>query len=694
MAVTVSLAKDHSGNAYTLFSDGVLEKRNSSNALLWSQQTRQEPTPGAFVYANSITLDIGTNPWLTYDDALDIVVRNQSTGAVLGTVLGTPAAAMTVLAGGDFMYAISSSLGILHEINASTMVVNRVFDLNVLVPAYVKGWFVSQITSSATGRVYIGALIGPVGEAQLSAIVKFDPTGAGAFTAFLLGGAAVPVPAVSSNVSNQVYACDLHGRVYRFLESSSSVDFVYNPASPNGVVDWITFSSGQEPTLVDDGTFASSGRKTRAINPANGDQVSSSVAAEKGNISGDYLAYHHNSITRINVAPSPVVPAVDGAKISVFVKTNGTLTFTGKPGAVTNGITAECRISAGPILVGTATVNADGSFSVTSGLAVGNPVGGESVSVTAVNGAQTAVYNTASAVRNLPVAFDVPFMTSGLVAAGVSTRLKARITDTAGGAFTTPGAGKIPVFRLKRDSDGKWFNGGSFVSDNGDYLQGANDASGEFWYVDVTLPAGTAGSLSLIIKDSPPYFSGLFATAEPASQVTLLSVQAVLGELNAKTDIAFGAPAAEFTDPSTIGGFLFERVVDIQKNVRRLLKGAVGIRAVVVESILADVSTQSVPKGSTPSVDIAVYDEERRFPVDISGATVELKMKQNLSSSVLVVNQPAEILSGEDGMARAKLTAADTAVARRLIAQVVAVIPGVGTLVSPSFFFDVTESVL
>ena len=104
----------------------------------------------------------------------------------------------------------------------------------------------------------------------------------------------------------------------------------------------------------------------------------------------------------------------------------------------------------------------------------------------------------------------------------------------------------------------------------------------------------------------------------------------------------------------------------------------------------------SVPQrsGSTPSIDITVFDEERRFPLNITGGRVFFKSKLNLESGVLVVDQEAEIINGEGGLARVKLSASDTDTVQRLVTQIVVELPGTGTLVSPAFFFDIEESVL
>lgn len=690
MARIISQAVDESGNVHLLKDDGILEKRTSANALLWSVQTKQEPTTGNFVFANQIALDLDNNVWLTYSDALSTVVRSASSGALVTEVLGTAADVIVAQAGGDLMFAVSSSRGILYEMDRVTKTLARSSDLTVKVPGYTKGVFLAQMGSSPSEDLYFGALLAPAGQAKTAELVRFDPSLDGTFTCHSIGGEA-PVVAVSSDAQGLVYAATVEGGLIRFNEALGVFDAVYAPSAPGGVINTITFTEANEIVLTDDGTFSFAGSKTRIVKPSDGTVLSSVSSSNVGTTSGDPLGYHHIKLTRINLPLPPIVPAVDSNKVDVYVKSDGTVSAVGRPGAVADTDTVEFELDAGPTLIGSVVPNADGSFSIASAPGAGNPAG-EPTTIRAIKGAQTTTLAANSEPRNLPVGFDVAFQTSGLVQTGAAVRLKAAVTLS--GSPVTPSPGVFPIFRIKEDASGKWFNGQGFVSDNGDYLAGTYDADGGFWFVDVAFPATVAGSLSLIIKDSPPFATGLVLVGSLASQATLLDVQQVVEELNDRVDIAFGAPATSLGNVTTVGGFLAERLNEIQKNTRRLLAGIVGSRNVVVESITVDVSTQSVPKGSTPAIDITIFDAERRFPLDISGARVFFKAKANLASPVLVIDREGSIVDGSTGQARVKLLATDTATVQRVTGQVVADIPGTGILVSPAFFFDITESVL
>jgi hypothetical protein len=695
MTRIISQAVDELGNFYLLKDDGILEKRDPLNVPLWSQQTKQEPTIGTFVFANSISLDLDNNVWLTFSDSLNITVRLGATGLQTAEVLGSAANVIVAQAGGDKMFALSTSRGILYEVKRSTRVLIRDFDLSVKIPNYNDGMFTTQIAASDTGKIWFGALVGPVGEAKVSVLVGFDPSGSGSFACYPMTGVDVAVTAVGSDCADFIYAATLHGSVFRLDETTQTFDAMYDPPAPGGVINIVTFTNSAEPVLIDDGTFAFLGSKTRIVNPANGAILSTTTSTNVGTTQGDPLGYHHIKCTRINVPPSPIVPVVDVSKFDVFVKLNGVITFTGRPGAVTDTLSVKCIRNAVPLTpVGTVVPNSDGSFSVTSGLGVGI-VTGEACTIEAINGLEVTTLAITSEPRNVPATFEVDFQASGFIVSGVPYRLKAKITDGVGGPFVVPAPGISPMFRLKRDSDSKWFNTGIFVPDNGDYIQPSYDVDADFWFADVTLPdVSSPITLTFIIKDSPPFTTSLILIPEIADKETLDEVKAAVDELNAKVDIAFGAPAASFTDPTTIGGFMFERLVDIQKHVRRINASIIGTRNVVVESIVVDVSRQAVARGSTPSIDITVYDEERRFPLDISGGQVFFKAKVNLASPVLVIDRLSEIIDGLTGQARAKLTTTDTATAQRLSGQIVVILPGVGTLVSPPFVFDVNESVL
>lgn len=687
MARVISQLLDELGNFYLLKDDGILEKRDPDNALLWSQQTRQEPTVGTFVYANRIALDADNDLWLTFSDALNVEVRSGATGLHDSEVLATPADVIVPNAGGTRLFALSTSRGVLYEINQVDAQLIRSFDLTAYISNYVKGVYCAQITSSHTGKIYFPALVGEVAAVKKAALVRFDPAGDGAFFCYVIPEPYdTPILAVSADVTGLIYASTLHGALWRFTESAEAFYATYAPAGAAGVVTIVTFTNNDEPVLVDDGSFTGT-QKTRIVDPANGDLLSSVDGAEAGALTGDPLGYHHIKLTRINLPPIPVIPAINAAKLAVYVKADGTITFTGAPGAVTDTLSVECRLTAGPTLVGTATPNTDGSFSVTSAPGVANPAG-EAVSITAVNGSESTPVNTTSEPRDLPAGYDIPQQTFGLVWTGVSFRLKAKVLD--GGSPVAPAPGVFPIFRVKRDSDGKWFNGSIFVADNGDYLVPAYDTDGEFWYADVTLPSDEAGTGSFIIKDSPPYFQPIVFTPPVADAETLEAIHAAV----TSQGNAFGAIVGQFTDPNTVGGWLFERINSIQKDVRRVAYGLQGARNVVIESILADVSSQATPKGSTPTLRVTVFDADRRFPVDITGAKVWLKAKLNLTSGVLAIDRAGSVVDGQTGQADIKLTAADTATVQQLTAQIVLDIPGTGVLLSQAFTFEITDSVL
>lgn len=697
MARIVSQAVDELGNLYFLKDDGILEKRSPSNTLLWSQQTRQEPTTGNFVFANHAALDLDNNVWLTYSDVLNIQVRSGATGLLVVEVLGTASNVLVSQTGGANLYALSTSRGILYEIPRSTKVLGRSIDLSEKVPGYNDGVFATQIASSLSEDIWLAGLIGPVGEDKTAALIRFDPAGTGAFTCHPMTGVLnVPVVAVGADDAGFIYASTLHGTLFRFNEdvSVNAFDASYDPLAPGGVTNIVSFTNDNNLVLVDDGTFAFAGQKTRFVSRADGFTLSSLSSSSVGTIQGDPLGYHHIKLTRINVPPVPITPIADSNKLDVFVKPDGTISFTGRPGATFDALSIQCIRDAVPLTpVGTVVPNPDGSFSVTSAPGTGAPAG-EPCTIKLINGATVVSVGINSQPRSLPVAFDVQFQTSGFALTGQTTRLKAKITDGVSGPVVGPTPTQFPIFRLKRDSDGKWFNGTSYVADNGDYLQPSFDVDGQFWFADVDLPSDTVGHATFLVKDSPPYTTNLILLPEISNQATLTQVQSVVNELNNRVDIAFGAPAGSFTDPATIGGFLLEKINDIQKQVRIIKSHAIGQRNVQIESILVDVSRQSVAKGSTPAIDITVYDADRRFPLDISGARIFLKVKVNLASPVLIIDREGVVIDGPTGQARVKLTAQDTAVPQRLSAQVVAEIPGTGTLLSPPFIFDILDSVL
>jgi len=694
MARVISQAVDELGNFYILKDDGTLEKTDSLSNLLWSVNVTQEPSVGIFVYANQVLLDINDNIWLTYSDQLNIQIRNTSDGSFAFEVLGTASNVEVTQAGGVSMYAISTSRGILYEIDQASRTLNRSFDLSDVVPGWVDGIFISEICTTNLGKIWFPALIGQPIQPRQAALVQFDPTAAGTFTVYpITGDLNVPVIAVGCDVTGLVYGCTLHGSVYRFNTNIPVVqyDYLYDPLGQTGVVDIVTFTNANQPVLVDDGTFAFVGGSTRIMDPANGNILSTTPSSNVGSINGDVMGYSHIKLTRINVPPPAVTPIVDSNKLFAWVKSDGSLSFVGMPGAVKLAVSIQLIQVTGPVTVATVTPNSDGSFSYNSAPGVGNPAG-EALQVKAINGAQSVTKNLNSVPRGLPSGFVAQMQTSGFIMTGVTQRIKALVTS--GGSPVTPSPGVFPFFRIKRASDGHWFNGLGFVPDNGDYLQASFDTDDQFWFMDVLIPAGITDTASFIVKDSPPYAINLMLIPQIAEEADLQTCLTTLNELNAKVDIAFGSKAAQYTDPTTIGGFIFERLNDIQRVVHQTLRGIIGTQNVVIESILTDVDAQSVPKGSTPTIDIFVYQQNRRFPLDLNGSQIFFIAKANLSSPVQLINEPATIVDGLGGHCQVQLTSSDTGTPQTLNAQIVVITPGSGTLISPPFLFEITDSVL
>lgn len=696
MARIICQALDEDGSVYLLKDDGILEKRDLSNTLLWSKQTKQEPTTNNFVFANQIALDIDKNVWLTYSDELNIVVRNTTDGEINTEVLGTSTNVITTQADGANMYALSTSRGLLHEISETTKAIVRSFDLTEKIPNYNLDTFVSQMTSSTTGVIYFGALTGgnitvPGGAAAptRSQLVQFDPTGDGTFICYPITDD-IPLQAVGSDNLNNIYVADLHGNIHRFVQLTTTFDAFYQPTGACGVVNIVTFTDSNEVVLVDDGTFAFGGGATRTFDPANGDQISIVKSSNVGTVCGDPLGYHHLKITNFSTPPAPIAPVFNATKITTTVLADGTIEMTGLPGAVTNGDTIQAELP-GPTVIGNATINPDGSFSMFSTAGAGVPGGGESVTYTATFGAQNTVLVDTTVSRVVPSPVTVTLDTSEVIQTGTVTRLKVVLKDGSNNPIT-PATNQTLYLHLKHDTSGNYFNTSTFVPDNGNYLTLFHDFDG-LWYIDVTLPDDFTGSATLFWQESPAVFQNVFINLPIAQQPTLESVKSEVEDLNSKVDIALGAPALSFDDPNTYGGFVVTMLSEIDRFVKRqfILTSGDG-RAIRVERITSDVDRQTVFARTTPTIQIVVFDEERRFPKNLTGCRVFLNTKLAISAGVLVFSREGKIVDGPNGLAEVTLTEEDTAVDQRLAAQVVINCPGGEVLASPSFFLDILPS--
>ena len=102
---------------------------------------------------------------------------------------------------------------------------------------------------------------------------------------------------------------------------------------------------------------------------------------------------------------------------------------------------------------------------------------------------------------------------------------------------TLPNIGFIA--RLRHDETGKFFNTGTFVTDNGDYLPLAHDFDG-LWYIDVDMGTDFLGSATLYIKESPATFSDIYIALPWGTETTLTEVKTSVDELNSRIDICTG----------------------------------------------------------------------------------------------------------------------------------------------------------
>ena len=155
MARIISQALDEVGNSYLLKDDGTTEKRSPADALIWAQNTKQEPSPGEFVFANQFTLDLDNNLWLTFSDELSTVIRSGVDGDIITEITDTEANVIVSNTGGDRIFALSTSRALLYEMDRDTKVLIRNFDLTETIEGFQKDIFVNQMTASAARKICV-----------------------------------------------------------------------------------------------------------------------------------------------------------------------------------------------------------------------------------------------------------------------------------------------------------------------------------------------------------------------------------------------------------------------------------------------------------------------------------------------------------------------------------------------------------
>jgi hypothetical protein len=698
VSIVVSKAVDELGNSYELGLNGFLTKLNPSQVVQWSIDATVQPTLGQFVFPNNIALDKNKNVWVAYNSDFDVKQYDGTNGAPLATLTNVPADALTVTSTGDFLIAYDSTAATAWKVRIGSLATEATYDLtdndpNLSTPAHKQ----YQITSSVNNHAFVTAYSG--GTAKIFEIDYYDDQVA----CYDLGITNPPSTSFCDN-NGRIWVSDITGNIARWDEIAKEVDRIFFTVDP-GVRGYATALTIDPTTgflhLQDDGSFADEGRRYQLVRQVDGTIASSTDTEDVAPLTGDIFGFHFENIVLSDVTPTPPVPVVNTALITATVTPAGRVVVTGLPGAITDGDVVE--ILQGLSLVASPTLNADGSFSYRSSAGFGNPAGGENLDIKGKNTlyATESTQTVVTTVRDLG-APQITFITGSELVKDEDTFIKFGLRDNLGNPITgstTPASGDF-VLRIKDDQTGLFWNGSSYVADDGEYLTFSYDGFGDQNSVEVAVD--TLGQVS-IYMDEPEFgfFSALdgFVISDRggnALQSQIDQIQSDVTSLVNDPSIVWLTSLSNLTDIDTVGGFLLQRL-DRMIAIMQLLQARVSpVREVTAEGITVDIDPICVRKGDTPLITIRVLDPVTRQGVDINGAEVRFVAGPFPSGAPIVIDKVASVSSvemGNTGTATLQLESSDTATADDYAAEVVVTFPGGKKLTSKIFVFQIADTI-
>jgi hypothetical protein len=688
----VSTAIDSNGDLLELDELGILTKTTAGPSVAWSVDISVQVTPGNFVFPNMIAIDINDDIWAVYDGQLDTKVFNNATGAEDFAIAGTAADAIVITKDNDYGLAYDSATGQLYRIRGIDKVLDYTFDLPTMLASYeAPQYYVSSLASGLNDLAFIPAFIN--GGLCLVEIDYIDKTA----SLYDIGTANPPAAAIADN-NDHVWIVDILGSIIRWDQIQKEVEQVFFTIDPGllGHPQILTITDAGDLYLQDDGSYGNAGCRIQYIDAVTGEVVLVSDGLFVGPITGDALGYHLNKIVRVNVAPTPVTPVVDNSKLTATGTPAGVVSITGLPGAIDDADVVEVLDNALSV-VATPTLNADGSFSWKSSSGTGSPTAGDNYTVRAKNTTWTTQADQlkTTVLRDLGT-FTPEFITGTEIPANEPTRVKIGLRDGSNNPIT---AVSLFYLKVKNDQTGQFWNGSSYVADDGDYLALTHDV-GDQSYIELTIP--TEGQVSIYLDE--PEFGQQFVAIDGfvvsdidfgtiSNQLDM--VQSDLDDLTNDPSSVWLSSAAKMLSAGTIGNFITNKLDRVLSLSNVILSKVIPPQDIYVEDIVASILPVEVKKGTTPNIVIRVLDKTTRQPRDLNGATVTFLAGAFPGGTPIVINKEATVSSTEAGLcgvAELQLDTADTSQVGEYIAEIVVVFAGGTVLKAGGMIFSIAET--
>jgi hypothetical protein len=644
----VSVARFSNGDLALLDRKGRLLRIQASGAIQWdveSRETTEEP--------RTAIVDYNDNVWVGYKGG-KVAKFFGLTGALSTRIANTVNASVLQTSDETFLVAYDDSCLRVVLIDVASVTIAGDFNIGVLCPIY-EPTPVKQLGMSGS-KYYI-----PVKR-------KASATNPGKYEILPIAEDVLQTPlplmwpvAITGTMvdaAGNVFAMDEFSRVARFL-ANSTLFAIYSLQSEGRLAQMALDHLGTTLYVVSDCLFGEG--RVHTLDPLVGVATHQPYDPCEPFESSDLTGYQRGTvIADPDIALLPPVPVPALIEIFIFVDPDIGTVVTGKPGSVSNATSVSC-------VLGAATINPDGSFAINGASMVPGPV---TLTFVGPGGSTPAIVAAAA----FPATAEDGEFTGtkfGLDGGYIRIALK----DGAGDPVT----GGVHKIRIREENSGLWWNGSALVPSDGLWL-GLTHVDDGLWVHKFVPPA--AGDYTVFFHEGTGpsaflAFHSALVTAEKQQIGEILSKVKML-------ESALLTPASIYGDPTTVGGYILDRLNRLIFLGNVLAHKARLVFPKAFEGIAADVSRTFFKTNDTPLVAFTILDSVTGEPRDLTGHTVRWRARTQ-PGGILIFDKSLELIDAKNGQAQVRLVPPDTSTSGSFVSEVEDVAPDGVTLSTETF---------
>ena len=645
----VSVARFSNGDLALLDRKGRLLRVQASGSIQWdveSRETTEEP--------RTVIVDYNDNVWVGYKGG-KVAKFFGLTGALSVRLLGTENASVLQASDASFLVAYDDSCLRVILIDIASVTVADDFNIGVLCPIYeptpIKQLGMSESKYWIPVKRKASAQVNP-GKYEVLPINE-DVIG-------------TPLPLVWSvaltgtmaDEPGNVFVMDEFSRVMRFL-ANSTIFAIYSLESDGRLCQMALDGLGTTLYVISDDLFGEA--RLHTLNPLVGVATQQPYAPGGPFESSDMTGYQRGTVIA-DPDIALLAPVITSALIEIFHFADpaiGTV-VTGKPGAAAHATGVVCPF-------GAATIEADGSFAINGPSGAPGPY---TLTFSGPGGSTPVII----ASMNFPTLVeDAEFVGTKFGLDGGYIRI---LLKDGAGALVTAGLHQI---RIREELSGLWWNGSALVPSDGLWLTLTHVDDGLWLYR--FLPPGP-GDYTIFFHEGalvPAFYANhsVIVTAEKQEIAEILSRVKML-------ESALLTPASIYGDPTTVGGYILDRLNRLIFLGNVLAHKARLVFPKAFEGIAADVSRTFFKTNDTPLVSFTILDSITGEPRDLTGHTVRWRARTQ-PGGILIFDKLLELIDAKNGQAQVRLVPPDTSTSGSFVSEVEDVAPDAVTLSTETF---------